>query len=127
MLIHSDNGTKFANETFEIGCNRLAIDYVLRKTTQYNKQHGSWNGPFLVVDTASKSTLLLKNLTTGTELQAAKKDCEIYNAENPQGIKFLKTIAAGDAEIRTFNRKDSFNESSAPERVIRSNKNRNYF
>ncbi|KAL0211216.1 hypothetical protein P9112_009514 [Eukaryota sp. TZLM1-RC] len=71
-------------------------DYVLRKTKQNNKLHGSWNGPFLVIDLPSKSTLLLKNLTTGTELKAAKKDCKIY--ENPQDIEFLKAVAAGDSE-----------------------------
>ncbi|KAL0206305.1 hypothetical protein P9112_001612 [Eukaryota sp. TZLM1-RC] len=50
------------------------------------------------IDIPSKSTLLLKNLTTGTELKAAKKDCKIYKAENPQDIEFLKVVAAGDAE-----------------------------
>ncbi|KAL0223427.1 hypothetical protein P9112_002817 [Eukaryota sp. TZLM1-RC] len=73
-------------------------DYVLRKTTQNNKLHGSWNGPSLVIDIPSKSTLLLKNLTTGTELKADRKDCNIYNAENLQDIEFLKAVAAGDAE-----------------------------
>ncbi|KAL0218671.1 hypothetical protein P9112_004324 [Eukaryota sp. TZLM1-RC] len=73
-------------------------DYVLRKTKQNNKLHGSWNGPFLVIDLPSKSTLILKNLTTGTELKAAKKDCKIYNAENPQDSEFLKAVAAGDSE-----------------------------
>ncbi|KAL0208437.1 hypothetical protein P9112_011024 [Eukaryota sp. TZLM1-RC] len=38
------------------------------------------------------------NVTTGTELKAAKKDCKIYNAENPQDIEFLKAVASGDAE-----------------------------
>ncbi|KAL0224160.1 hypothetical protein P9112_003550 [Eukaryota sp. TZLM1-RC] len=38
------------------------------------------------------------NLTTGTELKTAKKDCKIYNAENPQDIEFLKAVAAGDME-----------------------------
>ncbi|KAL0214340.1 hypothetical protein P9112_006524 [Eukaryota sp. TZLM1-RC] len=56
-------------------------DYVLRKTKQNNKL----------------TTLLLKNLT-GTELKAAKKDCKIYNAENPQDIEFFKAVAAGDSE-----------------------------
>ncbi|KAL0223473.1 hypothetical protein P9112_002863 [Eukaryota sp. TZLM1-RC] len=162
MLIHSDNGPEFANETFKIVCNRLAIemsnsiphysesnglverkhrdvlqclrkllidfndygnwstyvpisqllinstksrktvfnigDHVLRKTKQNNKLHGSWNGPFLVIDRPSNSTLLLKNLITGSELKAAKKDCKIYNADNPQDIEFLKAVAAGDAE-----------------------------
>ncbi|KAL0214171.1 hypothetical protein P9112_006355 [Eukaryota sp. TZLM1-RC] len=73
-------------------------DYVLRKTKQNNKLHGSWNGPFLVIDQPSNSTLLLKNLITGIELKAAKKDCKIYNAENPQDIEFLKAVAAGNAE-----------------------------
>ncbi|KAL0216236.1 hypothetical protein P9112_008420 [Eukaryota sp. TZLM1-RC] len=73
-------------------------DYVLRKTKQNNKLHGSWNGPFLVIDLPFKSTLLLKSLTTGSELKAAKKDCKIYNAENPQDIEFLKAVAAGDSE-----------------------------
>ncbi|KAL0223943.1 hypothetical protein P9112_003333 [Eukaryota sp. TZLM1-RC] len=73
-------------------------DYVLRKTKQNNNLHGSWNGPFLVMDHPSNSTLLLKNITTGPELKAAKKDCKIYNAENPQDIEFLKAVAAGDAE-----------------------------
>ncbi|KAL0218431.1 hypothetical protein P9112_004084 [Eukaryota sp. TZLM1-RC] len=50
-------------------------DYVLRKTKQNNILHGSWNGPFLVIDHPSNSTLLLKNLTTGSELMATKKDC----------------------------------------------------
>ncbi|KAL0204800.1 hypothetical protein P9112_000107 [Eukaryota sp. TZLM1-RC] len=155
MSIRDDNGPEFANETFKIVCNRLAIetrnlskfdsnipllddiqlknthlqekreeaerhqtfdtptsvdntnsrfivfnigDYVLRKTKQNNKLHGSWNGPFLVIDIPCKSTLSLKNLTTGTELKAAKKDCQIYNAKNPQDIEFLKAVAAGDAE-----------------------------
>ncbi|KAL0226589.1 hypothetical protein P9112_013913 [Eukaryota sp. TZLM1-RC] len=83
---------KYSVFIFNIG------DYVLRKTKQNNKLHGSWNGPFLVIDLPSKSTLLLKNLTTGTELKAAKKDCKIYNAENPQDIEFLKAVAAGDSE-----------------------------
>ncbi|KAL0205286.1 hypothetical protein P9112_000593 [Eukaryota sp. TZLM1-RC] len=73
-------------------------DYVLRKTKQNNKLYGSWNGPFLVIDLPFKSTLSLKNLTTGTELKAAMKNCKIYNAENQQDIEFLKAVAAGDAE-----------------------------
>ncbi|KAL0226230.1 hypothetical protein P9112_013554 [Eukaryota sp. TZLM1-RC] len=88
----SVDNTNSRSIVFNIG------DYVLRKTKQNNKLHGSWNGPFLVIDHPSNSTLLLKNLTTGTELMAAKKDCKIYNAENPQDIEFLKTVAAGDAE-----------------------------
>ncbi|KAL0211234.1 hypothetical protein P9112_009532 [Eukaryota sp. TZLM1-RC] len=84
--------SEYSNFIFNIG------DHVLRKTKQHNKLHESWNGPFLVIDHPSNSILLLKNLTTGTQLKAAKKDCKIYNAENPQDIEFLKTVAAGDAE-----------------------------
>ncbi|KAL0213658.1 hypothetical protein P9112_005842 [Eukaryota sp. TZLM1-RC] len=69
---------------------------MLRETKQNSKLHGSWNRPFLVIDTPSKYTSLLKNLTTGTGLKDAKKDCKIYNAESPQDIKFLKAVAAGD-------------------------------
>ncbi|KAL0210067.1 hypothetical protein P9112_010151 [Eukaryota sp. TZLM1-RC] len=50
------------------------------------------------MDHPSNSTSLLKNFITGTKLKAAKKDCKIYNAENPQDIDFLKAVAAGDAE-----------------------------
>ncbi|KAL0214176.1 hypothetical protein P9112_006360 [Eukaryota sp. TZLM1-RC] len=88
----SVDNTNSRSIVFNIG------DYVLRKTKQNNKLHGSWNGPFLVIDQPSNSTLLLKNLITGIELKAAKKDCKIYNAENPQDIEFLKAVAAGDAE-----------------------------
>ncbi|KAL0215937.1 hypothetical protein P9112_008121 [Eukaryota sp. TZLM1-RC] len=73
-------------------------DYVLRKTKQNNKLHGPWNGPCLIIDHPSNSTLLLKNLTTGSEVMAAKKDCKIYNAKNPQDVEFLKAVAAGDVE-----------------------------
>ncbi|KAL0214438.1 hypothetical protein P9112_006622 [Eukaryota sp. TZLM1-RC] len=113
MLIHSDNGPEKREEAerhqslntsisvdntnsrsivFNIG------DYVLRKIKQNNKLDGSWNGPFLVIDLPSNSILLLKNLITGCELKAAKKDCKIYNADNPQDIEFLKAVAAGDGE-----------------------------
>ncbi|KAL0205073.1 hypothetical protein P9112_000380 [Eukaryota sp. TZLM1-RC] len=88
-------------------------DYVLRKTKQHNKLHGSWNGPFLVNDVPSKSTLLLKNLTTGPELKAAKKACKIYNAENPQVIEFLKAVVAGDAEINVIEKILSENSSDS--------------
>ncbi|KAL0223773.1 hypothetical protein P9112_003163 [Eukaryota sp. TZLM1-RC] len=88
----SVDNTNSRSIVFNIG------DYVLRKTKQNNKLHGSWNGPFLVIDQPSTSTLLLKNLITGSELKAAKKDCKIYNADNPQDIEFLKAVAAGDAE-----------------------------
>ncbi|KAL0227029.1 hypothetical protein P9112_014353 [Eukaryota sp. TZLM1-RC] len=88
----SIDNTNSRSIVFNIG------DYVLRKTKQNNKLHGSWNGSFLVIDHPSNSTLLLKNLITGSEIKAAKKDCKIYNADNPQDIEFLKAVAAGNAE-----------------------------
>ncbi|KAL0208106.1 hypothetical protein P9112_010693 [Eukaryota sp. TZLM1-RC] len=195
MLIHSDNGPEFANKTFKIVCNRLAIEmsnsiphysesnglverkhrdvlqclrkllidfndyrnwstYVpisqllinstkSRKTgfTPYELMFGSSISPRtdpanilgnlskfetnipLLDDIKMKNTRLQEKreeaerhqtlntpssvdntnscliiFNIGDYVLPAKKDCKIYNAENPQDIEFLKAVAAGDSE-----------------------------
>ncbi|KAL0212974.1 hypothetical protein RCL1_006600 [Eukaryota sp. TZLM3-RCL] len=73
-------------------------DLILRASKSSKKLHGGFSGPFLVVNTPSKSTLTLQNLITGSQSNASVHTCKPYHSDLPSNSDIHKAVASGDSE-----------------------------
>ncbi|KAL0228435.1 hypothetical protein RCL1_004578 [Eukaryota sp. TZLM3-RCL] len=86
-------------------------DLVLRHAKNSRKLHGSYQGPFLVLDVPSNSSVSLQNLITGSTTSAAACQCKLYITDLPVTSDLHKAVASGDCEERLINRIVSVRDS----------------
>ncbi|KAL0212406.1 hypothetical protein RCL1_006032 [Eukaryota sp. TZLM3-RCL] len=73
-------------------------DLVLRHSKSSKKLHGSYLGPFLVIEAPSSSSVTLQNLITGTTSTYASRQCKLYQTDLPVSSDLHKAVASGDSE-----------------------------
>ncbi|KAL0212094.1 hypothetical protein RCL1_005720 [Eukaryota sp. TZLM3-RCL] len=73
-------------------------DLVLRHSKSSKKLHGSYLGPFLVIEAPSSSSVTLQNLITGTTSTYASRQCKLYQTDLPDSSDLHKAVASGDSE-----------------------------
>ncbi|KAL0207210.1 hypothetical protein P9112_011838 [Eukaryota sp. TZLM1-RC] len=95
-------------------------DFLLRKTKQPNQLHRLRIGPYLVLETPFNSTLLIKDLTIGEQTKVAKRDCKIYNTDDPNDVDLLRAIAATDSGKHVIEEiLDEYNTAQGPFCTVR--------
>ncbi|KAL0204907.1 hypothetical protein P9112_000214 [Eukaryota sp. TZLM1-RC] len=77
---------------FEVG------QLVLRASGSSAKLHGDYLGPFLITEIVSNSSVNIKNLCTGTIVQASVKHLAPWHSSLPTNDEFHSWVAAGDVE-----------------------------
>ncbi|KAL0216199.1 hypothetical protein P9112_008383 [Eukaryota sp. TZLM1-RC] len=62
----------------------------------------------------------MKNLTTGEQTKISKRDCEIYNADNPNDVDLLRAIVATDSGKHVIEEiLDEYNTAQGPFCTVR--------
>ncbi|KAL0216183.1 hypothetical protein P9112_008367 [Eukaryota sp. TZLM1-RC] len=77
---------------FEVG------QLVLRASGSSVKLHGDYSGPFLITEIVSNSSVNIKNLCTGTIVQASVKHLAPWHSSLPTNDEFHSWVTAGDVE-----------------------------
>ncbi|KAL0226168.1 hypothetical protein P9112_013492 [Eukaryota sp. TZLM1-RC] len=77
---------------FEVG------QLVLRASGSSAKLHGDYLGLFLITEIVSNSSVNIKNLCTGTIVQASVKHLAPWHSSLPTNDEFHSWVAAGDVE-----------------------------
>ncbi|KAL0225775.1 hypothetical protein P9112_013099 [Eukaryota sp. TZLM1-RC] len=77
---------------FEVG------QLVLRASGSSAKFHRDYSGPFLITEIVSNSSVNIKNLCTGTIVQASVKNLASWHSSLPTNDEFHPWGAAGDVE-----------------------------
>ncbi|KAL0227234.1 hypothetical protein P9112_014558 [Eukaryota sp. TZLM1-RC] len=77
---------------FEVG------QLVLRASGSSAKLHGDYLGPFLITEIVSNSSVNIKNLCTGTIVQASVKHLAPWHSSLPTNDEFDSWVTAGDVE-----------------------------
>ncbi|KAL0209945.1 hypothetical protein P9112_010029 [Eukaryota sp. TZLM1-RC] len=83
---------------FEVG------QLVLRASSSSAKLHGDYLGPFLITEIVSNSSANIKNLCTGTIVQASVKHLAPWHSSLPTNDEFHSWVAAGDVEEHIIER-----------------------
>ncbi|KAL0222753.1 hypothetical protein P9112_002143 [Eukaryota sp. TZLM1-RC] len=91
LLLSSIVGSSTPNP-FEVG------QLVLRASGSSAKLHGDYLGPFLITEIVSNSSVNIKNLCTGTIVQASVKHLAPWHTSLPTNDEFHSWVAAGDVE-----------------------------
>ncbi|KAL0242428.1 hypothetical protein GEMRC1_004991 [Eukaryota sp. GEM-RC1] len=73
-------------------------DLVLRSNKSAKKLHGKQEGPYLVIDIPSKSSLELQNFVTGHRFRSSIHLCTKYLSDKPSSDEFHKAVASCDSE-----------------------------
>ncbi|KAL0246781.1 hypothetical protein GEMRC1_008128 [Eukaryota sp. GEM-RC1] len=73
-------------------------DLVLRSNKTAKKLHGKQEGPSLVIDIPSKSSLELQNFVTGHRFRSSSHLCTKYLSDKPSSDEFHKAVASCDSE-----------------------------
>ncbi|KAL0206362.1 hypothetical protein P9112_001669 [Eukaryota sp. TZLM1-RC] len=71
---------------------------VLRASSSFAKLHRDYLGPFLITKIVSNSSVNIKNLCTGTTMQASVKHSAPWHSSLPAYDEFHSWVAAGDVE-----------------------------
>ncbi|KAL0242604.1 hypothetical protein GEMRC1_005167 [Eukaryota sp. GEM-RC1] len=86
-------------------------DLVLRSNKAAKKLHGKQEGPYLVTDIPSKSSLELQNFVTGHRFRSSIHLCTKYLSDKPSSDEFHKAVASCDSEemviIEILDQRDS--------------------
>ncbi|KAL0244675.1 hypothetical protein GEMRC1_008757 [Eukaryota sp. GEM-RC1] len=86
-------------------------DLALRSNKAAKKLHGKQEGPYLVIDIPSKSSLELQNFVTGHRFRSSIHLCTKYLSDKPSSDEFHKAVASCDSEemviIEILDQRDS--------------------
>ncbi|KAL0241825.1 hypothetical protein GEMRC1_007060 [Eukaryota sp. GEM-RC1] len=92
LMFGSDTSPVDTPSLFAIG------DLVLRSNKAAKKLHGKQEGPYLVIDIPSKSSLELQNFVTGHRFRSSIHLCTKYLSDKPSSDEFHKAVASFDSE-----------------------------